>query len=59
MKILVDECGQEQFRPFIEENIVNGWARRDPSRNICDGESWNQTPEGAVIGSYSASSIPS
>ncbi|WP_295729663.1 glycoside hydrolase family 76 protein [uncultured Muribaculum sp.] len=58
MKLLVDECGQEQFRPFIEKNIVNGWARRDPSRGICDGESWNQTPEGAVIGSYSASSIP-
>ncbi len=59
MKLLVDECGQEQFRPFIENNIIEGWARRDPSRNICDGESWNQTPEGAVIGSYTASSVPS
>lgn len=59
MKLLVDECGQEQFRPFIEKNIIEGWANRDPSRNICDGESWNATPEGDIIGSYTASGIPS
>ncbi|MCM1110377.1 MAG: glycoside hydrolase family 76 protein [Clostridium sp.] len=59
MKILVEQCGQEQFRPFIERNIAEGWSRRDRSRDIADGESWSQTPEGAVIGSYTASSIPS
>ncbi len=58
MKLLVDECGQEQYRQFIEKNIIEGWTRRDRTRDICDGESWNQTPQGAVIGSYSASTIP-
>lgn len=59
MKLLIDDCGQEQFRPFIEHNISEGWANRDESRNIADGESWKPTPKGSVIGSYTASSIPS
>ena len=59
MDILVNECGQEQFRKFIERNIGYGWANRDKSRDIADGESWTSTIEGAEIGSYAASSIPS
>lgn len=58
MDLLVNDCGQEQFRPFIEHNNAEGWKNRDRSRDICDGESWQPTPEGSFIGSYAASSVP-
>lgn len=58
MKILINDCGQSQYIPFIRHNIAEGWANRDPERNICDGESWKPTTADNLIGSYSASSIP-
>lgn len=58
MKLLTDECGQIQYRDFIVRNIREGWANRDPKRNICDGESWSKTTDENLIGSYAASSIP-
>lgn len=39
-------------------NIGYGWSNRDATRNICDGESWKSTIEGATIGSYTASAVP-
>lgn len=59
MALLINECGQRQYLPFIRRNIAEGWKNRDVSRNICDGESWAPTPEGSLIGSYAASSVPS
>lgn len=58
MKVLVERCGQEQFVPFIQNNIKVGWNNRDKERNICDGRSWRPTSTHHMIGSYSASSIP-
>ncbi|MBD5225523.1 MAG: alpha-1,6-mannanase [Bacteroidales bacterium] len=58
MKLLTDNCGQEQYKQFILRNINEGWKNRDRTRNICDGESWKQTTDDRVIGSYAASSVP-
>lgn len=32
---------------------------RDRRRNIADGESWKETPSDSLVGSYSASTVPS
>lgn len=58
MKILINDCGQEQYRPFILHNMAEGWKNRDPERDICDGESWKPTTDENMIGSYAASSVP-
>ena len=58
MKILIADCGQKQYLPFIRHNIAEGWKNRDPKRDICDGESWKLTTDSNMIGSYAASSIP-
>lgn len=57
MDILVNECGQEQYREFIEKNIAAGLQNRNSS-GICDGELGVATPDGVMIGSYAASSLP-
>lgn len=59
MKLLVDDCGQEQYRPFIEKNISAGWSNRNKLNNISDGEAGKATPAESLIGSYAASSTPS
>lgn len=56
--MLVYDCGQTQYIPFLQHNIETGWANRDKSRNVCSGEYHKPLPEGAVIDSYSASGIP-
>lgn len=56
--MLVYDCGQTQYIPFLQHNIETGWANRDKSRNVCGGEYHKPLPEGAVIDSYSASGIP-
>lgn len=58
MKILINDCGQTQYLPFMMRNIEEGWKNRDKNRDICDGESWNPTTDTNMIGSYAASSIP-
>lgn len=57
MDILVNECGNEQYREFIEKNIKAGLQNRNSS-GICDGELGLPTPDGQLIGSYAASSLP-
>lgn len=59
MDLLVNDCKQPQYRRFISHNIEEGLKNRDASRGICDGELNKPTPEGSMIGSYSASSLPS
>lgn len=58
MKILIDDCGQKQYIPFMTRNIEEGWKNRDRTRDICDGESWKPTTDENIIGSYAASSVP-
>lgn len=58
MKLLIKDCGQEQYLPFMQKNITDGWKNRDAKRNICDGESWKPTTDKNMIGSYAASSVP-
>ncbi len=58
MALLVDDCGQRQYLPFIRRNIAAGWANRDASRDICGGESWRPLGSDETVDSYSASGIP-
>ena len=58
MAMLVYDCGQNQYLPFLKHNIEVGWANRDKTRNVCGGEYWKVLPDGADIDSYSASGIP-
>ena len=56
--MLVYDCGQTQYIPFLKRNIESGWANRDKTRNVCGGEYEKVLPAGAEIDSYSASGIP-
>ena len=58
MAILVYDCGQKQYLPFLHKNIVTGWANRDKSRNIIDGEYHKRTTSDEKVDSYEASGIP-
>lgn len=58
MAMLVYECGQRQYLPFLQRNIGYGWANRDKTRNLCGGKYEEALPEGSCIDSYSASGIP-
>ena len=58
MAMLVNDCGQTQYVPFLKRNINYGWANRDQTRNLCGGEYHKAQIEGATIDSYSASGIP-
>ena len=58
MAMLVYDCGQRQYLPFIRRNIAAGWANRDTSRNICGGEYWRRPTADETVDSYSASGIP-
>ena len=59
MAILVYDCGQTQYLPFLYKNITTGWANRDKSRNIIDGEYHKRTAPYEMVDSYEASGIPS
>lgn len=56
--MLVYDCGQKQYVPFLKRTINYGWANRDKTRDLCGGEYHRPLPEGAKIDSYSASGIP-
>lgn len=58
MAILVYDCNQMQYLPFLHKNIITGWANRDKSRNIVDGEYHKQTSRDEKVDSYEASGIP-
>ena len=47
-----------QYLPFLEKNILTGWANRDKSRNIIDGEYHKRTAPYENVDSYEASGIP-
>ena len=56
--MLVYDCNQKQYLPFLHHTITCGWKNRDKSRNICGGDYSQPLPEMAKIDSYSASGIP-
>ena len=56
--MLVYDCGQTQYIPYLERTIKCGWANRDKTRNVCSGEYDKSLQSGMVIDSYSASGIP-
>lgn len=58
MAMLVYDCGQEQYIPFIRHNIETGWKNRDEIRNICGGKYGERVEANDTIDSYSASGIP-
>lgn len=58
MAMLVYDCGQTQYLPFLQKNIAMGWENRDRTRDICSGEYFRKCKEGEEIDSYSASGIP-
>lgn len=56
--MLVYDCGQTQYLPFLKNTILTGWNNRDKTRNLCGGRYEQKLPEGEVIDSYSASGVP-
>ena len=58
MAILVYDCNQRQYLPFLRKNITTGWSNRDRSRNISDGEYHKPTQADEKVDSYEASGIP-
>lgn len=58
MDILINDCGQVQYREFIADNVRQGVSNRNGA-GICDGEMDKKTPDDVLVGSYAASSLPS
>lgn len=58
MAMLVYDCGQSQYLPFLKHTINVGWNNRDEQRNICGGEYDVKVNPTDTIDSYSASGIP-
>jgi hypothetical protein len=58
MAMLVYDCGQTQYLPFLKRNINYGWYNRDRTRDLCGGKYHKAQIEGAAIESYAASGIP-
>lgn len=56
--MLVYECGQEQYIPFLERTIACGWNNRDRTRDVCGGDYSRPLQPGELVDSYSASGIP-
>lgn len=56
--MLVYDCGQTQYLPFLHRTIATGWDNRDRSRDVCGGRYEQRLPAGSNIDSYSASGIP-
>lgn len=58
MDMLVHNCKQSQYLPFLKYTIQEGWKNRDKSRNLCGGEYDKKINSNDTIDSYSASGIP-
>lgn len=56
--MLVYDCGQTQYLPYLHRNICSGWSNRDKIRGICGGEYTQALSTDVVVDSYSASGIP-
>lgn len=58
MSLLVYECKQYQYLPFLENTILTGWNNRDRVRTICGGRYEKKLSADERVDSYSASGIP-
>lgn len=58
MAMLVYDCGQTQYVPFLKHTIATGWANRDKGRTLCGGDYAKPVQPDEVVDSYSASGIP-
>lgn len=58
MDMLVHDCGQSQYIPFLKYTIHKGWSNRDKSRDLCGGDYDVKVTPNDAIDSYSASGIP-
>lgn len=58
LSMLVYECGQVQYLPYVRHNINVGWSNRDKSHQICGGDYRNVLQPDEIVDSYSASGIP-
>lgn len=58
MAMLVYDCGQKQYLPFLQHTIATGWANRDKTRTLCGGDYARALQPGEKVDSYSASGIP-
>lgn len=58
MHMLIYDCGQTRFLPYIKKNIQRGWTNRDQTRDISDGFFSKKDTEGAKVESYPASGLP-
>lgn len=56
--MLVYDCGQTQYLPYLHRNIAFGWSHRDRVRGICGGEYARPLSPDEKVDSYSASGIP-
>ena len=54
--MLINDCNQTQYLPWIQKNINTAWANRDKSRNITFRDYTVPCPKG-LVQSYEASSI--
>ena len=54
MKLLIDECGRDEFLPWMKANADTAWRNRRPADNIM-GDDWT-VPAGSNIQSQTATS---
>lgn len=47
--MLVYDCDQTQYIPFVKRNINYGWANRDKTRDICGGDYTKLQVEGDAV----------
>lgn len=58
MAMLVYDCGQTQYLPFLRHTIATGWNNRDRTRSLCGGDYVRPVQADEIVDSYSASGIP-
>lgn len=58
IKMLIDDCGQTEYLPWIQDNIEYGWTKRDTTRNLQDANFKSVCTEGSTVESYGASALP-
>lgn len=58
IKMLIDDCGQEDYRQWIEDNIEYGWEYRDQTRNLQDANLIRSVGANDVVESYGGSALP-
>lgn len=56
--MLVYDCGQTQYLPFLQRTIEAGWGNRDKKRALCGGDYIRPVQVNEEVDSYSASGIP-